>query len=198
MLENENITRLAYLDTLNKKPFDLLLELIEIEAFSYEFSEKKSISNSGIHLSTVLKKKYNISISDFLLDKWIPSNFELKNSKLVLKNSKEEISCKVNDIKSKENEFLEKMNSIKNDFISFAKNEFNKNIDREITRKIFDSYIYSAANTPVLNKAEGVDIDYYFIFQEFLKFLYKNDIKKLSIIENFGIANQIQDLILID
>jgi len=198
MLENENINRLAYLNTLEKKPFDLLLELIEIEAFDYDFNEKKSISSSGINLSDILKRKYNISISDFFLDKWIPSNFDLVNSKLVLKNSAEDISCKVHDIKSKENEFLEKMNSIKNDFISFAKNEFNKKVDRELARKIFDSYIYSAANTSVFNKVEGVGKDYYFIFQEFLKSLLKNDIDKLSIIENFGIANQIQDLILID
>lgn len=197
MLKNENVNRLAYLDTLDKKPFDLLLELIEIESFPYEFSEKKSISNSGIHLSTILKDKYNISISEFLLDKWIPSNFDLKNSKLVLKNSKEDISYKVHYIKSKENEFLEKMNNIKNDFISFAKNKFNKKIDKEVARKIFDSYIYSAANAPVLNRAEGVDTDCYFIFQQFLKSLL-NNIDKLSIIENFGIANQIQDLILSD
>ncbi len=196
MLNDENLNRVAYLETLKKKPFDLLLELIEIECFSYDFSEKKSISSNGKHISEVLKEKYNLFVSEFILDKWISSNFELKNSKLILKNNEEEISYKINSLKQRENDFLRKMNEIKQDFIHFALNEFNKKITNEEAKVIFDSYIYSAANALLLNKPDNVDSVYYFIFQEYLKKLLKTDVNKLSIIENYGIANQIQDLIL--
>ncbi|MBD5435118.1 MAG: hypothetical protein HDR36_01145 [Treponema sp.] len=198
MLKSENLNRIAYLDTLKKKPFDLLLELIEIEAFSYEFTEKKSVSSSEVHLQNVLEEKYKLFIPEFLLDKWILGNFDLKNSKLVLKNGTEELSRKIADIKDKEEDFLQKMNKIKSDFINFAMEKFNKKIDNEQARRIFDSYIYSAANSRVLNKFNEISNEFYFIFQEFLKYLMDNDNGKLSVIENFGVANQIQDLILYD
>lgn len=198
MLNDEYLNRIAYLDTLNKKPFDLLLELIEIECFSYDFSEKKSISADGTHISEILKKKYNLSISEFILDKWIFGNFDLENSKLVLKGCPEEISYKINCIKQKEEEFSQQMNGIRQNFMNFSLEKFNKKINREDARKIFDSYIYSAANALVLNKTNGVQPECYFIFREFLKELSTTDIDKLLLIENFGIANQIQDLILYD
>lgn len=199
MLKNENLNRLAYLESLCKKPFEMLLELIEIECFKYDFSEKRAVSLSGKNMVDVFRKQYNLSISEEILNRLISNNFELKDKKLVLKNEDlEDISTKITNIKVDEEEFLKDVNSVKKSFIDFSLNKFNKKIDKELARKIFDSYIYSAANSIILNTKDDVESENYFIFKEFLKELLNSDISKLNIIENFGIANQIQDLVIHD
>ena len=195
-MEADSLNRIAYLDTLEKKPFDLLLELIEIECFPYEFANKTPVSTSGVHITKILADKYSLVIPEFILNKWIQNNFDLRNSKLVLKSVTEELSFRINCIKQREEKFLKKMNEIKQDFIVFSLQKFNIKIDKEDARKIFDSYIYSAAHALVIKKNNDISEERYFIFQDFLKKLSTTDVGKLSLIESFGIANQIQNLII--
>ena len=72
-----NIDRLAYLATMEKKPFDLLLEIIELECFSYDFKELGTSTDKGESLKDIIFKKYSIEIYDAILTKWIKNYFEL-------------------------------------------------------------------------------------------------------------------------
>ena len=80
----DKINRLAYLNTLdeNKKPLDLLLEIIEIESYKYDFNQLGIISTDGKSIKDIINNKYNIEIEDYILTKWINDKFYLENNKI--------------------------------------------------------------------------------------------------------------------
>lgn len=194
---SDKINRLAYLNTLdeNKKPLDLLLEIIEIESYKHNFKQLEIISTDGKSIKDIINNKYNIEIEDYILTKWINDKFFLENNKLRLrnKNCSESLKNKIEKIESGEKIFLEQVSEIRNDFIKFAREKFNVKYDNEQSKDIFNEYIYTVAQEKNVESKDSRD---YFIFQKYLSYLYENKLKALEIIENFGVANQIQDLVL--
>lgn len=193
---SDNITRLAYLNTLpeNKKPFDLLMDIIEIECYPYDFDELGLISKDKNNIKDIIFKKYNIEIEEYALKKWLPKNFVLKSGKLLKKGNEDaNIELKIQSIQNGETEFLNKVSEIRKKFVTFALESFNKKLTKEDSKNIFDEYIYTVSKDKSIKAGENQN---YYIFQSFLKQLYQECSKDLEIIENFGIANQIQDLIL--
>lgn len=193
----DKINRLAYLNTLdeNKKPLDLLLEIIEIESYKYDFNQLGIISTDGKSIKDIINNKYNIEIEDYILTKWINDKFYLENNKIRLrnKNNSESLEKKIGKIEAGEKKFLEQVSEIRNDFINFAREKFNIKYNNEQSKNIFNEYIYTVAQE---KNVESKDSRNYFVFQEYLSYLCKNNLKALEIIENFGVANQIQDLVL--
>lgn len=65
----DEITRLAYLNTLeeNKKPLDLLLETIEIECYNYEFDSLGIFTTDRKSIADIIKEKYSIEIEEYIL-----------------------------------------------------------------------------------------------------------------------------------
>ena len=96
-------------------------------------------------------------------------------------------------IKREEEEFLNKVSCVRTKFIKYAKDSFDMKITNEDAKDIFDDYIYSVAQDQELKNNQK---NQYFIFQDFLKQLFKEDRESLEIIENFGIANQIKNIII--
>ncbi len=193
----DKINRLAYLNSLdeNKKPLDLLLEIIEIESYKYKFTQLGIKSTDGKSIKDIIKDKYNIEIEDYILTKWINDKFCLENNKIRLrnKNGSESLDNKIEKIEAGEKIFLEQVSEIRNDFIKFASEKFNIKYNNEQSKNIFNEYIYTVAQEKNVESKDSKD---YFVFQKYLSYLYENNLKALEIIENFGVANQIQDLVL--
>jgi len=193
----DKINRLAYLNTLdeNKKPLDLLLEIIEIESYKHNFNQLGIKSTDGKSIKDIIKDKYNIEIEDYILTKWINDKFYLENNKIRLrnKNCSESLENKIGKIEAGEKIFLDQVSEIRKDFIKFASEKFNIKYNNEQSRDIFNEYIYTVAQEKNVESKDSRD---YFIFQKYLSFLCENNLKALEIIENFGVANQIQDLVL--
>ena len=193
----DKINRLAYLNTLdeNKKPLDLLLEIIEIECYKYNFNQLGVITSDGKSIKDIIKGKYSIEIEDYILTKWIKDKFHLENNKIKLrtKDNYESLDDKISRIEAGEKKFLDQVAKIRNDFVKFAQTNFNKKYTSEESKNIFSEYIYTIAQE---KNVESKDSSNYFIFQKYLSYLYENNLTYLNIIENFGIANQIQDLVL--
>ena len=193
----DKINRLAYLNTLdeNKKPLDLLLEIIEIESYKHNFNQLGIKSTDGKSIKDIIKDKYNIEIEDYILTKWINDKFYLENNKIRLrnKNCSESLENKIGKIEAGEKTFLDQVSEIRKDFIKFASEKFNIKYNNEQSRDIFNEYIYTVAQEKNVESKDSRD---YFIFQKYLSFLCENNLKALEIIENFGVANQIQDLVL--
>lgn len=193
----DKINRLAYLNTLdeNKKPLDILLEIIEIETYEHDFDQLGILSSDGKSIKDIINDKYAIEIEDYVLTKWINERFYLENKKLKLKtkDKNEDLKDKINRIKNGEKKFLAKVAEIRKNFINFAQTKFNKKFNNEESKDIFNKYIYTVVQE---KNVESKDSTGYFIFQKFLTYLYEQNLAALEIIENFGIANQIQDLVL--
>lgn len=191
----DEITRLAYLNTLeeNKKPLDLLLETIEIECYNYEFDSLGIFTTDKKSIADIIKEKYSIEIEEYILKKWVSNKFELKNKKLKLSSIDENLENKVKRIENGERRFLEQVSVIRENFKKYALSEFKIKYSNEQTKKIFNSYLYTVAKE---KNVEAQDSRDYFIFQRFLSCLFENNRNDSEIIENFGIANQIQDLVL--
>ncbi|MBP3366703.1 MAG: hypothetical protein J6K96_06865 [Treponema sp.] len=191
----DKITRLAYLNTLdeNKKPLDLLLEIIEIECYEYNFESLGIFTSDGKSIVDIIRNKYSIEIEEYILKKWLPDKFKVENKKLKLSSNSENLVNKIERINNGERKFLELVSSIRANFKKYALSEFNIKYSNEETKDIFNSYLYTVANEKIVDKKDSKD---YFIFQNFLSCLFKSNRRDLEIIENFGIANQIQDLVL--
>lgn len=194
-MKYDNINKLAYLNTLesNKKPLDLLLEIIQIECYIYDFNELGIITKDKKSIRNILKEKYNLEIEEYVLKKIIESKFMLDNEKLKLKSEKFDLGAKIKNIKEGEEKFLNSVSKIQSNFIEFCSKEYNKKVTNEEAKNVFNDYIYTVAR---YKDVENDDNQLYFIFQNFLKYLYKNNNNDLEIVENLGIANQIQDLVI--
>lgn len=194
---NSNINRLAYLNSLNKKPQQILLELIQLESFVYTFEECSSRTSSNENIRDIIFTKYKLDINQAILNRLISNNFKLLDKKLVSKNtvSLSEFENFVSSTINSENEFLDKVANVRKKFIDFTKDNYNKKISDEEAKKIFSQYIYSATiEQDIDDDSSGL----YFIFKKFLLNCLDNDIDSLGIIEDFGIANQIQYLVIDD
>ena len=190
-----NIDRIAYLATLGtKRPLELLLEIIEVDCYKYNFDKLDIFTSDNKSVVDILAEEYNINISEYILKKWLSTYFILDNGKLKLKKTEETLFAKINRIDVGQKDFLERIGKIRNLFMDFSKKEFNVKLDKETSKKVFDGYIYTVSSEKKAS-IESVQTKYYFIFQKFLRELYNNDRDNLSLIENFGIANQIQDII---
>lgn len=191
----DKITRLAYLNTLNekKKPLDLLLETIEIECYNYEFDSLGIFTTDRKSIADIIREKYSIEIEEYILKKWVLNKFKLENKKLKLSSSVENLENKVKRIENGERRFLEQVSVIRENFKKYALSEFKIKYSNEQTKKIFNSYLYTVAKEKNVETQDSRD---YFIFQRFLSCLFENNRNDSEIIENFGIANQIQDLVL--
>ena len=198
-MENRVINRLAYLNTLNerKRPLDILLKIIEIECYNYDFNELDIITTSGKSIKDIIKEKYSIEIDDYILKKWISTKFAFDKGKIRLcitnpENQQEEIS----KIKQGEEEFRNKVSQIRGNFIKFTNSNYSIKLSNEGAKDIFNNYIYTVVREQNISNGNN---RFFFIFQQYLKYLYNsNNREDLNIIENFGIANQIQDLVLND
>lgn len=193
---NSQISRLACLKTLeeNKTPLDLLLETIESDCFQYNFDSVKTVSNEGKSITEILKENYSLEIEEYILEKLIQKKFKTEHGKLKLFSTEENLEEKQIRINKKQDDFLYKMSEIRKDFIKYARSEFKKNFNDEESKEIFKNYIYTVSKEKTVEK----DNQYYFIFQKYLSHLYKEKRDYLAVVENFGIANQIQDLVLND
>lgn len=193
----DRITRIAYLNSLdkNKKPFDLLLEIIEIECYQYNFDRLGIITSDGKSIVDIMMDTYSIDIEEYILKKWVENKFKLENGKLKLCSSDNNLDDKVQQINSGEKQFLEQVSKIREDFKQYFSVEFYVPYSKEQIKEIFNSYLYTVSKDKNIDTKDTKD---YFIFQNYLSYLFRTDRKKLEIIENFGIANQIQDLILND
>jgi len=191
----DEITRLAYLNTLeeNKKPLDLLLETIEIECYNYDFDSLGIFTTDRKSITDIIKEKYSIEIEEYIIKRWVSNKFELRNRKLKLSSSNENLENKVKRIENGERGFLEQVSGIRENFKDYALSEFKIKYSNEQIKKIFNSYLYTVAKE---KNVEAQDSKDYFIFQRFLSYLFENNRNDSEIIENFGIANQIQDLVL--
>lgn len=192
----DNITYLAYLNTLeeNKKPFDLLMEIIEIECYQFQFSELGIITEDKKNIKDIIFEKYSIIIEEYALKKWISRKFVLLENKIVRKGTKtlSDLKHKISELNNNETIFLNKVSKIREKFIDYSNSFFNKKLSNEDAKNIFNDYIYTVSKDKKINNNNQE----YYIFQQFLKKLCKEEPESLEIIENFGIANQIQDLIL--
>lgn len=193
----DKITRIAYLNSLdkNKKPLDLLLEIVEIECYQYNFDRLGIITSDKKSIGDVIKDKYSIEIEEYILKKWIKNKFKLENRKLKLCSSDNNLDDKIHQINLGEERFLKQVSEIRDDFKLYSSEEFNVSYTDEQTKEIFNSYLYTVSTKKNIDTKNTKD---YFIFQKYLSYLFGKDREKLEIIENFGIANQIQDLILND
>ncbi len=191
----DKITRLAYLNTLdeNKKPLDLLLETIEIECYEYNFESLGIFTSDGKSIVDIIRNKYSIEIEEYILKKWLADKFKLENKKLKLSSNSENLVNKIERINNGEKRFLEQVSNIRENFKNYALSEFSIKYSNEETKIIFNSYLYTVANEKIVDKKDSKN---YFIFQNFLSYLFESNRSDLEIIENFGIANQIQDLVL--
>lgn len=193
----DKINRLAYLNTLgeNKKPLDLLLETIEIECYRYNFNQLGVITSEGESIRDIIREKYSIEIEDYILTKWIKDKFCLENNKIKLKikGRDESLEAKINRTEAGEKKFLENVSEIRNNFIKFARENFKKEYTNEESKNIFNEYVYTVVREKNVEPKNSTE---YFVFQKYLSYLYEHNFKDLEIIENFGVANQIQDLVL--
>lgn len=195
-MENREINRLAYLNTLdeNKRPLDILLKIIEIECYRYDFDKLDVVTTCGKLIKDIIKEKYSIGIDEYMLKKWISAKFTINNSKLTLRiTNPDKLQEEILKIECGEQEFLNKVSQIRGNFIKYANDNYSIKLSKEEAKNVFNNYVYTVAREQ--NIAKG-DNKLFFIFQQYLKHLYENNRDDLSIIENFGIANQIQDLVL--
>lgn len=190
-----NIDKIAYLNTLGvKKPLELLLEIIEVDCYRYDFKQLDIFTSDNKSVVDILADEYSINISEYILKKWLSTYFILEAGKLKLKKTEENLSSKIMRINDGQKVFLNQIGNIRNLFMEFSKKEFNVKIDKEIAKKVFDEYIYTVSLEKTTN-IESFQTKYYYIFQKFLKELYNRDRDDLSLIEDFGIANQIQNIV---
>lgn len=188
-----NVTRLAYLNTLGeKRPSEILLKIIEIECFESEFEDFPLTLEKCKEISKSIKEKYKADIKPYALCKWFPTFFMKENKKIKLKDT-ENLSDEINRIRKEEKEFLDKVSDIRKRFIEYAQTQFKVSLNNESAKEIFNNYVYSVASDTNLNFSRSYG---YFIFQEFIKKLFLEDRTSLGIIENFGVANQIQSIVL--
>lgn len=193
MKEVSSIDRLAYLNALGKdKPFEILLKIIEVECYELNFEDMESLKNDSKAISNLIKEKYHVDIDAYILERWFQSYFKVVDGKAQLKIT-ENLSDEINHIKEEEKKFLDKVSDIRKEFIEYAQTQFGVTLENELAKKIFDRYVYSVASDRDLGLSQD---NKYFIFQEFIKKLYLEDREKLKIIENFGVANQIKDIVL--
>lgn len=191
----DKIDRIAYLNTISKRPLDLLLEIIENDCYKYDFDKLNICTTNNISIKDILFEEYNIDINEYILKKWISTFFILESKKLKLKKTEEQLETKITKSTIGQKNFLEQITNVRNLFIKYSQDEFNIKIDKELAKKIFDGYLYTVSAENNLNY-EGDNAKYYYILQCFLKKLYNSDRKSLSLIENFGIANQIQNIVI--
>ena len=196
VIAQDNINRLAYLNSLNKKPQQILLELIQLESFDYDFQECSSITSSKKNIKDIIFNKYKLDINQAILNRLIFNNFKLLGNKLVFKDtvSLSDLETSLKSTINSENEFLKKVADVRRKFIDFTKEHYNKKINDEEAKNIFGRYIYSATVEQDIDDSSGL----YFIFKKFLLNCLDNDINSLEIVEDFGIANQIQYLVVDD
>ena len=190
-----NKDRIAYLNTIAKSPLDLLLEIIEIDCYKYDFISLDIYTIDRKSIKNILFEEYNIDINEYTLKKWISSFFVLESKKLKLKKTEEKLETKITNSKIGQIKFLEQIANVRDLFIKYSQDEFNIKIDKELAKEIFDNYLYTVSAENNLN-LEGDNAKFYYIFQCFLKKLYNSDRENLSLIENFGIANQIQNIVI--
>ena len=189
------IDRIAYLNTIAKRPLDLMLEIIENDCYKYDFNSLSIYTNNNLSIKNILYDGYNIDINEYILKKWISTFFILESKKLKLKKTEETLETKIAKSNVGQMKFLEQIANVRNLFIKYAQDEFNAKIDKEFAKEIFDNYLYTVSAENNLS-LEGDNIKYYYIFQCFLKELYNSDRESLSLVENFGIANQIQNIVI--
>ena len=192
-MQENSINRLAYLNTLKKKPLDLILEIIEIECYEHDFHELETITSDGRSIQTIIHEKYSIYIEDYILKKWLKTYFHLNDKKIMLKCSQGDLNQKIKKIKKEEEDFLSKVSELRQEFIVFSKNTFNLELTKENAKKIFQNYIYHATHE---KNTDACSSNHLYVFQSFLKHLFDEARNKLEMIENFGVANQIQNLVL--
>lgn len=145
-MTHDNINRLAYLNSLNKKPQQILLELIQLESFVYTFEECSLRTSSNENIKDIIFAKYQLDINEAILNHLISNNFKLLDKKLVSKNivSLSDLEISVNSTVDSEKEFLKKVADVRRKFIDFTKEHYNKKINDEEAKNIFGRYIYSA------------------------------------------------------
>ena len=195
-MENREINRLAYLNTLdgNKRPLDILLKIIEVECYHFDFDKLDIVSTSGESIKEIIRKKYSIEIDEYMLKKWISAKFAFDHGKLRLRTTESgKLQEEITEIEHGEEEFRNKVSQIRENFIKYADSYFSIKLSNEEAKNIFNNYLYTVAREQNISNGDN---KFFFIFQQYLKYLFENNRNDLSIIENFGIANQIQDLVL--
>ena len=138
-----NIDRIAYLNTLGtKRPFDLLLEIIEIDCYKYDFNELGVYTTDAKSIMTILDENYRIHIEEYALKKWVSIYFELECKKLKLKQTADNLCEKITRITCGERNFLEKVSDTRALFVKYTQDNFDIKInhkkDRVHKEKIYD------------------------------------------------------------
>jgi len=198
-MNQDNLNMLACLESIGKKPVDILLELLQFEAYELDITK----SDFTKTLSERIQKTYDITIPDILLDKWIKTKFKNKDNKLVLNTFKDDIDSYIKKIETKEQEFDEKLKEIRIDFKLYAKKMYDLSLTDGNVRDTFNNYFYISSNNSFessganqLKEVEMKKSKLNFIFNQYMRHLYTTESEYLEIIENFGIANQMRKVVI--
>ena len=127
------------LENFGKKPVDMLLELVQFEAYFLDPQESNFVNN----IYNTLKKKYDITIALFILKRWIDTKFDIRGEKLILTTCKEDIHTYIAKIKQKEKHFNDKIAEIRRSFRKYAKDKYGVDFNNEEIKKVFDQYFYT-------------------------------------------------------
>ena len=194
-MNQDNMNMMVCLENFGKKPVDMLLELVQFEAYFFDPLESNFVNN----IYNTLKKKYDITIAHFILKKWIDTKFDIRDEKLILTTCKEDIHTYIAKIKQKEKLFNDKIAEIRRSFGKYAKDKYGVDFNNEEIKRVFNQYFYtSAIQQKDMTQNSEKEIKISFVFNNYLKYLWESDDKKkyLSTIEAFGIANQIRQTVI--
>ena len=212
-MKNKYLDKVVFEIYLDKKPYEMFLELLMEYFFKYDFTEDSF--NDLKQNSTLIEKeinnietKYGIILQSYSLKIWLNKEFILKDKKIILHkycnltlNEIEDNIIKKN--KSEEQEFQNKISYLINKFKNYAKDN-NLNLKREEIKDIFFKYDYTTY-TPYDDiyeyKNESVDIielnnKKNLLFHNFVaELIEKKQNEDLRILEDCGIANQFANMI---
>ena len=202
-MKREYLDSIIFQLSLNKKPYEMFLELLMEYFFNSNFTgdELNNLKNNNI--DTIIKdieNRYGIILQDYSLKIWLDREFTLKENKLILNKYKDlSIECIEENINKKnhdEKEFLNRVSNVIDKFINYAKsNDFT--INKEDAKDIFFKYNYIPYDDIDENdKVESYQNKVNFLFYSFVKEIIDNNTEEdLKVIEDCGIANQFSNMI---
>ena len=213
IMKNKYLDKVVFEIYLDKKPYEMFLELLMEYFFKYDFTENSFYELK--HDSALIEKeinnieiKYGIILQSYSLKIWLDKEFILKDRKIILHkyfdltlNEIEDNIIKKN--KTKEQEFQNKIANLINKFQIYAKNN-DLNLKREEIKDIFFKYDYTTY-TPYDDICEYQDESFDIVelnnkknllFHNFVNELINNkEDEYLKILEDCGIANQFANMI---
>lgn len=207
-MKREYLDSVIFQLSLNKKPYEMFLELLMEYFFNLTFTEDElnNLKDNNDNIDKIIKDietKYGIVLQSYSLKIWLDREFTLKENKLILNEYKDSsianIEKDINKKKHDEKEFLNKISYMRNKFIDYAKSK-GLNINKEEAKDIFLKYNYiNYIPYDDINEDSKVESSHNkknFLFYNFVKEIIDNNVEDdLKIIEDCGIANQFSNMV---